>query len=196
MEKKKIEALLQKYYDAVSTPEEEEILIRYFEIHDVPHEWQTAKDQLVGVHDLLDADIPIPEGLEVGILSKLEAVQDQQGSKSLSLTKRAFFPILSAAASVVIIVTVLLFMNRQSDLGTYSDPDMAFAETKDALELVSKYFNQGTQELSQLDRMEQAAKPLASIKKVDEARKSLEYLGDFNKGLKTAKVLSLKGVGE
>ena len=62
-------------------------------------------------------------------------------------------------------------------MGTFSDPEIAFAETKEALDLVSKYFNQGTQELKVLSRVEKAFEPLSNLEKIDQTKKNLQYLG-------------------
>ncbi|MBT3750350.1 MAG: hypothetical protein HOG34_15315 [Bacteroidetes bacterium] len=187
MEQKRIEALLQKYFKAYSSPEEELELIRYFETHEIPEEWLPAKEQLLGIHALAELDIPVPENLEADILSNLSKIQTQ---KSVNLFKsRPLYTLVSVAASVIIIASALIFMNRQPDLGTYSDPEMAYAETKQALELVSNYFGHGTAELANLTRIEKAVEPLSNLSKVEETKKNLQLLGHFERGVKQTRGL-------
>ncbi len=175
MEQKKIEVLLQKYYDAVLTPEEEDVLIRYFETRDIPDKWLVDKDQILGMRDMNDMDIPVPEDLEVSILNKLSEIQSKTSVKP-AIT-RSLYTWISVAASIIIIVSALVFLNKKPDMGTFSDPEIAFAETKEALDLVSKYFNQGTQELKVLSRVEKAFEPLSNLEKIDQTKKNLQYLG-------------------
>jgi len=182
---KELEVLLQKYYDGISSAEEELTLIEYFEQHDVPASWNAAKEQLLGMEAIKALDIEVPVDLDESILNSLANVQESK-PRMLTVKRRTLFTAVSAAASIVILVSAILFLNRQPNLGTFDDPEIAYAETKDAFNLISKYFDQGTQELNQLSKMEDAVKPLSNLSKVEETRKNLQYLGELDKGLDQA----------
>lgn len=185
METKRTQILLQKYYDGISTPEEELDLLEYFSENEVPEEWKSAKEQLLGFHDIRDEEISIPEDLQQSIIKNLEPLQIDKKVKRLNT--RPIYSVISVAASIVLIASALLFMNRQPDLGSFDDPDIAYAETKEALNMVSKYFNQGTEKLTNLGKMEEAVKPLVNLKKVDDTRRTLGYLNSFEQGIKATR---------
>lgn len=185
METKRTQILLQKYYDGISTPEEELDLLEYFSENEVPEEWKSAKEQLLGFQDIRDEEISIPEDLQQSIIKNLEPLQIDKKVKRLNT--RPIYSVISVAASIVLIASALLFMNRQPDLGSFDDPDIAYAETKEALDMVSKYFNQGTEKLTNLGKMEEAVKPLVNLKKVDDTRRTLGYLNSFEQGIKATR---------
>ncbi len=182
---KEIETLLQKYYDGISSPEEELELVRYFEQHETADDWNSAREQLLGISALQELEIPSPPEMETEILSALKNVQQER--KTLSISRRGFFTAMSAAASIIILVSALIFLDRQPDLGTFSDPEVAYSQTKEAFDLVSKYFGQGTQDLGELNRIETAVKPLESLEKVEQTRENLNKLGKFDEGMAQAK---------
>lgn len=187
MEIKKIETLLQRYFEALTSFEEEAELIRYFEEHETPPEWNWAKEQLLGFADLQDLEIPIPEDLDSSILKQLAPFQEDK--KIRRIGSNGLISLLSIAASIMLIASALIFINRQPDVGNIEDPELAYAETKQALDLVSKYFNQGTEKLVNLNKMEEAVKPLDQLKRVDETRNTLQMLNNFDKGIETTQGL-------
>lgn len=179
--------MLQKYYDGISSLEEELDLIEYFSENETPKEWKWAKEQLLGLRAISNEDIPMPDDLQQSILQHLEPVQKE--NKVRRLNTRPIYSVISVAASLVLIVSALVFLNRQPDTGTIDNTEVAFAETKQALDLVSKYFNQGTEELQNLNIIGEAVKPLDNLQRVDETRKTMEYLKSFDKGVETVKGL-------
>lgn len=185
MEKMRIQLLLQKYYDGSTSRQDELDLIEYFSVNEAPKEWKWAKEQLLGLQDISKEDIPVPENLQQSILHRLESVQNKSTSRKLNT--RPLYSAISVAASVVMIISALIFLNHQPDLGSIEDTELAYAETKEALDLVSKYFNQGTEHLHNLNKIEEAVKPLDNLQRVDDTRKALGYLKSLNEGVETVK---------
>jgi len=179
MDRKKVIGLLQKYYDGMSSPEEEKKLLMYFREDDVPEEFNADRLHFLALADMQNEEIEVPDELETNILARL-AVEQKQTRR---INKRFLYSVSSIAAGLAIIMSTYLFLNRQPDLGTYDDPQVAYAETKEALNMVSKYFNQGTNQLSELGRMNQAIEPLEKLGKVNEASSDLKYLGKFQEGI-------------
>ena len=180
MDRKKVTELLQKYYDGMSSAEEEKRLLEYFREDNVPEELDVDRLHFLALADMQNEDIEVPEDLEANILSRL-AVEQRPPRR---LNTRFLYTATSIAAGLAIILSTYLFLNRQPDLGTYDDPQVAYAETKEALDMVSKYFNMGTSELSELKAFNQAVEPLGKLKKVDEASSDLKYLNKFQVGIK------------
>ena len=58
---------------------------------------------------------------------------------------------MAIAASIVILLGVVLNQNTNiNEFGTYEDPELAMQKTKEALEMVSRYMNTGTEDLGYL----------------------------------------------
>jgi hypothetical protein len=182
MDQMKIKTLLQKYYDGTSTLDEEDALVEYFLDNEVPDEFAKDREQVLGFANVRDEAIPVPLDLDQQILKKLEPFQNE--TKVRSLPSRTLYTAISVAASILIIASALFFMNRQPDFGSYEDPELAYAETREALEMVSKYFAKGTGHMTNLSKMEDAMKPLNTLEKVETPRKSLNYLKSFDQGIK------------
>jgi hypothetical protein len=163
----------------MSSSEEEMRLLEYFRKGNVPEDLDVDRLHFLALADMQNEDIEVPEDLESNILSRL-AVEQRPVRR---LNSRFLYTVTSIAAGMAIIVSTYLFLNRQPDLGTYDDPQVAYAETKEALDMVSKYFNKGTSELSELKAFNQAVEPLGQLKKVEKASTDLKYLNKFQVGV-------------
>lgn len=159
MEAKQVRALLQKFYDGATTPEEEKRLTTYFSGRSVPEEFLADQEVFLSLHLYSIDNIEIPEDLESHITSSLEQVQHSRGSTRTRLR----YAISSAAAVILILVSTLLIMNRKEQLGTYNDPQLAYAETKETLDLVAKYLQMGTGKLQNLGKYSDAIQPLKNL---------------------------------
>lgn len=174
MEHKEIKILLQKFYDGTASEKEEDRLITYFADNEVDEELWSDRDLLLGFRQIRETDISVPADLQKNLKNALDPLQRNDKVRTLSSAK--VYSIISVAASILIIASVFTFMNKTPDLGTYEDPKVAYAETKEALELVSKYFGKGTEHIDNLS-------------KIEEPRKNLEYLKTFDEGIERTKGL-------
>jgi hypothetical protein len=138
MELKRIEQLLEKYFEAQTSVAEERELKAYFTSPDVaPH---------------LEQYRPI-----FGYF----ASEAKQGfTKTIPLkSKRSVGKWMSVAASVVLMVGMFTYLNNQSaeqDLGTYDSPEQAFLETQKALNMISKNVNVGVKSINCIGQYEEA----------------------------------------
>lgn len=138
MELKRIEYLLERYFEAETSITEEKELKAYFSAAGVaPHLQQY--------------------GPMFGYYAK-EATQ--QFDKAIPLKPRKqYVAWLSVAASVVVMLGVVTFMYDQpqeQDLGTYDDPEVAFRETQKALNMLSENVNTGMGGLQYLNEYEKS----------------------------------------
>lgn len=143
MELRTIEKLLDKYFDAeTSTAEERELKI-YFASPDVaPH---------------LEQYRPM--------FGYFAQAGTQQFEKQIPLkTKRRYTGWISVAASVVVMLGMFTFLNReqpsQAELGTYDDPEIAFRETQKALNMLSKNVNVGVESVNYIGEYEKSRKTI------------------------------------
>ncbi len=164
MERKQIAALLQKYFDGMSNKQEERDLREFFAGADVPEEFDIDRKHFLAMADMQNEEIEVPADLEANIMARL-AVEQKPVRR---LNTRMLYTITSVAAGLALIVSTFMFINRQPNLGTYDDPQLAYAETKEALEMVSQMFNRGTEKLSGLGEMEKAMQPLSTLGKFGE----------------------------
>lgn len=151
MDSKKAEQLLERYYAGDSTLEEEAQLRSYFAQEQVPEHLQPAQVQFrflahAGT-EKMEQEIESP-GLTV------------VGGK-LPLRKRMVRYISYAAASVLLLAGIWYAMpststNATGQYGTYSNPEKAYNETKQALLLISAHLNKGTKDVNKLKKLHQA----------------------------------------
>ncbi|NNT71786.1 hypothetical protein HKT18_06105 [Flavobacterium sp. IMCC34852] len=138
----RIEKLIEKYFEAETTLEEEKELKAYFSSDNVAPPLEQYK--------------PI-----FGYAT--QAKQEQfTASIPLNTTKRRGVFWLSIAASVAVLLSVGLFTFNHynqpvsEDLGTYDDPEEAFRETQKALALISESVNKGIGSMSYINEYEQS----------------------------------------
>ena len=128
MESSKIEILLEKYFEGQTNSSEENELRNYFSSPNVVPHLEQYKP-LFGYFAVAKKEEFKPN------------IQIQ--SKRLRVTW------LSIAASVVVLLGIGTYVyfntytNQNQDLGTYTDPEIAFKETQKALALLSNQVNIG-----------------------------------------------------
>lgn len=146
MELRSIEKLLEKYFNAETSIAEEKELKAYFASQNVaPH---------------LEQYRPM--------FGYFAQAGTQQFEKTIPLQskKRSYVAWLSVAASVVALIGVFTFINRQEpvqqnqELGTFNDPEVAFRETQKALNMLSKNVNKGVKSVNYLEEYENSRKTI------------------------------------
>lgn len=128
MESSKIEILLEKYFEGQTNSSEETELRNYFSSPNVlPH---------------LEQYKPL--------FGYFAVAKKEEFKPNIQLqSKRLRVTWLSIAASVVVLLGMGTYVyfntyaNQNQDLGTYSDPEIAFKETQKALALLSNQVNIG-----------------------------------------------------
>ncbi|ARN77260.1 hypothetical protein BST97_04285 [Nonlabens spongiae] len=148
--------LLDKYWEGTLSLEEENKLRDYFKSDQVSAEHEPFRD----LFDAFDEEAAHEGTYEFDAfakvdmeksLSEVEVLSDYKAeAKGESQSSPAMWKGLAIAAgfSFLIALGAGFFQTQQEDLGTYDDPEQAFAATMDALELVSKKFNDGKENLA------------------------------------------------
>jgi hypothetical protein len=156
-----IDALLNKYYEGETTLSEEHLLRNLFRRSDVPEELKK--------HQLMFAFFDQEAKKEVSSRFTAEPWSAESRGKRISLafSRKQLIYSLSLAASIVIIVSFTLIFRSavfspSQPFGTISDPELAYIETRNALELFSEKFNTGMSKTKNLHAfnkgMDQAGK--------------------------------------
>ena len=143
MELYKIKEILTAYFEGESTVEEEIVLRKYFLGNNVAPELEQYKG-LFAYFELAQKDTPV---LKDSLITK-------EHVKPLQIR----YVGLAMAASIAILIGIFVFKPlppSHSDLGTYEDPEIALQKTKEVLQLVSKYMNEGTNDLVYLNEIQE-----------------------------------------
>lgn len=147
MESAKIERLLEKYYEAETTLEEEKILKEYFSSEEIAAHLAEHQDMFKYFND-----------------SSLET-----SSRSIKLSNRTIaLRWLSVAAVLVFFVSV--FGLYQQNEAEKREARLAYAETQKALEMISKSLNKGTGAIAQLDNFNKGTNAMAELQNFEKTQ--------------------------
>jgi len=145
MELKLVEQLLEKYFQGATTIAEEKQLKAYFSSNDVA--LHLAKYQ--------------------SLFGYFETQKETQFEQKLPLQPRKQSTVkwIGIAASFVVLFGLATFYfypsePRQQDLGTYDNPEEAFAATQKALLMVSEQVNIGMESVVYLEEYEKTTKTI------------------------------------
>ncbi|MFA6125688.1 MAG: hypothetical protein WC699_00145 [Bacteroidales bacterium] len=172
MKTTEVKTLLQKYYNGLTSNAEESSLEEYFLSGPTDPEFEADRLHFLAVAAMRDEEIEVPGDLEATVLQTLNKVRQEQGRGN----RRILYFTVSVAAGLLLLVSSYLFLSRQDHTMYIEDPKIAYAESREALEMVSRLFNQGTSQLSGLRKINDAVEPLNKLNTLDKAAKSLSIL--------------------
>ena len=167
MEAREIKLLLEKFYEGVTSSEEENSIKEYFlTAKDIPSELEEDRLYFTELGEYKNESLP-----DFDLEGELTSLIDKQEAKVIRLKSTRFWT-LRIAASVMILFASYFFVDRyispkQTD--TYENPEMAYLETKKALLYVSQKLNGGTEELKNLEKLNESLENLSKLKEFDKA---------------------------
>jgi len=158
--------LVGKYYNGDSTDEEESALRDFFKTGNVPAGYEAEKEIFSYYTD--SEDIPEPShDFEAQIMAAIDATERKKSIRKLLM------PVLSAAAGLLILGgSYFFFISRTETSDTFSDPDIAYAETMKILREVSLKLNRGTQVLEPIGKFDEMTRK--SFKTINESTTTVE----------------------
>ena len=178
MNEEELKRLIEKYYNGNSTEEEEGILKDYFRRGNIPEGYEAEK--LIFSYYTESSEIPEPS---IDFEARIMAGIDTSGRNSSSQKMmRYLLPVLSAAAGLLILVGSYFFLVKKAETGdTFTDPQIAYAETIKILRNVSSQLNRGAQVLEPVAKINEISKKsFASVNEstgiVEKNLKNLDYL--------------------
>ena len=176
MESQKIIILLQKYFDAETTLDEENELITYFNSDKVDEELKSYIPMFTGLKE-----IPISENQELGDDLMNFILESEHKEK---LRYRWMWQIVTGiAASVILALLAVNFYSNQNQWeDTFTDPKQAYSEANKTLEFVADKYNKGMAMLKPIGKVEAAATPFYSG--IATWNRGLDKLENINKTLK------------
>lgn len=176
MNREKIRALLEKYYEGDSSFEEEKLLRNYFLGDHIDDEFLPHRDIFIFSENEINKDIP-------DISNEIwDNIQNSNNVKTFK-KRKLMHNYLSIAASIAILIVSFFFIRdeiQNKDTiqfeDTYENPELAYLQAKEALLYVSTKLNSGTEHLE-------------PIKKLDKGAEELKVLSTFNQGLNELKTI-------
>jgi hypothetical protein len=160
MDSKTIEALLEKYWNAETTLEEEQQLKEYFASGNVSDAMQSPAALFRFFH--AEKNKSLNENFETVVTKEL---RKRHEGKIISMV--SFRNIARIAAGIVVVVAATYFIRNevrksypQELQDTYSDPQMAFEETKKALMMISHTFGKAKHETEKMKMFNEAEKKI------------------------------------
>ena len=176
MESQKINILLQKYFDAETTIDEENELITYFASEEVDENLKMYVPMFSGIKELsVDEDLGLGDDLMNYIL---------ESEHNEKLRYRWMWQIVTGVAASVILVmlAVNFYSSHDQWKDTFSDPKQAYSEASKTLEFVAGKYNKGLAQLKPIGKIESATDPYNSgMKKLN---KGFEQMKKLNEKLK------------
>ena len=179
MESQKIHILLQKYFDAETTIDEENELITYFTSGEVDENLKMYVPLFSGIKELsADEDLDLGDDLMNYIL---------ESEHKEKLRYRWMWQIVTGvAASVILVMLAVNFYSSQSQWkDTFSDPQQAYSEASKTLEFVAGKYNKGLAQLRPIGRIESATDPyISGMKKLNKGFEQMKEVKKLNEKLK------------
>jgi hypothetical protein len=161
MNSEEIKRLLEKYYEGTTTSKEELSLKKFFSGENIPPDLSNEKE--IFRYYMQMAEIPEPSTeFEEKIISAI----DREDKNIAGFKRRRLFGTLSgiAAAMLILAGSYFFFTSRSEPRDTYSDPEVAYAETMRILYDVSARLNQGTKALGHLSALQdETQKMMATV---------------------------------
>jgi hypothetical protein len=155
MNSKKVEALLEKYWEGSSNEKEELELKSFFSTKEGSYHKDSKFFHYLNTKK---EDDPLDEAFDHQILDSIQKNTKSTGSVN--------FKYWYMAASIALLLTmgiIFKYANTPKDpapqivvVDTYEDPQKAFEETKKALLFLSTKLNQGSEYAAQLSKFEQS----------------------------------------
>lgn len=176
MELQRIHLLLQKYFEAESTLDEENELINYFNSGEVEEELKPYVPMFSGLKDL---SVNEEEDLGEDLMNYILESEHKE-----KIRYRWMWQMVTAvAASVILVMLAVNFYSNQSKWDdTFTDPKQAYAEAHKTLEFVAGKYNKGLAMLKPIRKVEAAATPFYSG--MATWNKGIGKLENMNKNLK------------
>lgn len=171
MESRKIEQLLEKFYEGTSSSKEEHLLRQYFSNDSLPDHLKSLKP-LFCHQDYILAHTKTNDLLK----DRLECTIRLEDKRSKKLVKRRILLSIASVAAVLLLMFGIFSTPEPTSFeDTFNNPEQAYEEAKKALVYVSDHLNKGLVPLQ-----ESAAKLNKGIDKTSEISR-LDIIQNFIK---------------
>ncbi|MEA1886645.1 MAG: hypothetical protein U9N72_05500 [Bacteroidota bacterium] len=169
--------LLEKYYDGMSSKDDEKKMLELLSQDDLPSEFYEDRMMITGLFESEDIPEPSPD-LNYRIMT---AINESEKSHRIISGKKHLYSIASVAATILLIISLLLILENKNRIkDTYSDPQLAYNETVEVLYRVSENLNKGRTQMEDLSLINETKSRLNMISEsrdaVVEELEALKYI--------------------
>ena len=149
MNTERINELLERYYEALTTEAEEEELRRFFAEGEVPAHLMGEKELFLQLQTT-SAEVEVPEGLEERLSAAIDswAVQEEAENNRHHSRIYRWRWISGIAASVLMVLAFSWNLHEPARRDTFSTPEEAYAQAHDALMQFALALEKGTQQIA------------------------------------------------
>ena len=176
-----LKLLLERYYNGETSSDEEEKIRKMLSDKNLPGEYFPEREMF----EQFSAGMTIPEP-SIGFKERImKAIDNHEKESAIKGLRRRIYTVTSVAASLLILISSYLIISREKmPDDTFTDPLVAYNETKRVLLEVSTNLNRGYQELDDLAYINRATESLGAIgKSASTVENELSQLGYMQKGL-------------
>lgn len=171
--------LLAKYYDGMSSAEDEKKMLELLSQDDLPSEFYEDRMMIEGLLGGKHIPEPSPD-LDDRIMT---AIDESEKNNRIISGKRRLYSIVSVAATILLIISLLFLLENENRVkDTYSDPQLAYNETVEVLYRVSENLNKGRNHMEDLSLIGETRSRLDLIPEsrdaVAEELEALKYIGN------------------
>jgi len=180
MNTKEIEDLLEKYYEGLTSLEEEKQLCEFFLEDIVPSYLAPYADLFRSFAESRQEEISDPEFEE----KFLKAIEETPVISMYSKKRRLIY-ITGLAAGVLLLIG--LFFTFTKDVftkppkNTITNPDLAYAETQKALLMLSENFHTGISQIEKLQAFDKGIEQLQNLQRFDQGILQVQKFSEFYK---------------
>jgi hypothetical protein len=168
MNTEELNRLLEKYYRGESTGEEESALKAFFSGENIPEGYEADRALFSYVSEKLK--IPEPSsGFEAKIVNGIDAYEIN--SSRHKIRRIALLGISSAAGLLLLVGSYFFFNAPNNGPDTFTDPEIAYAETVKILINVSNQLNKAARTLEPVGKMDEV-----KSNSIEKNLKNLEYI--------------------
>lgn len=151
--------LLNKYYEGLTTEQEEQTLKDWLLSEDVPEEFAADRELFLQLQSAADEEVEMPDGfserLEALIDSEAQREELQKSSRQ-SAIRKMFIAVGSVAAACLVFFMIFNHVSENSQAANYivevKDPVLAREYTVMALNKFSDAFNKGYDGLEKAEK--------------------------------------------
>jgi hypothetical protein len=169
MDSNNIEALLKKYWEAETSQEEEQQLREWFRTHEAPEPWKETADMFRYFDETKKKSLDD--------VSFNDAVVSSLPTATAGRVRKLVYNSLRIAAGVSVLCLATWFVHKEIQgsanpevVDTYSDPKLAFEETKKALLLISQSFGKAEKQARKINMFNEAQEEIKKDKTPQEKK--------------------------
>jgi hypothetical protein len=173
MNQQNINALIKRYYEGTTSVEEEDYLKNYLNNND--DDFDEIHSHINVLNEISNSNEELNSDFDVKIIGQLDNPDNNKKSR-LNFIRT----ISGVAATIIVLISIWVatdFISPKAVYGTVNDPVIAFAETKKALQEVSKNVKKAVSPVKiNFKKVEDGFDKTSKIKKVNEAIENVKKI--------------------